>query len=153
MVATLGFLDISKLYSRKLLAERCLLAIARHQAGSPLEVPDTGALARLDKLLSNVSNVQNKVRIEALAADAEGVVQIIEVALEAENRGSTLTQLLVSIQALQQTTRDIREGREAKRANIRKLADFTDILATTLSENITNITQRKAFLATSARHA
>lgn len=150
MFAKAGFLDVSPLYSRKLFSERCLLAIARYQAKNQLEVADKEAFLHLEKLLSNVSEVKDKTKIGSLAADAEGILRVVQVALAAGDPRSTLPELLQYLQGLLQTASVIAKGQKAPSMKVKQLVSFVEILSTNASEEIASITQRRALLTTPA---
>jgi hypothetical protein len=150
MFRQLTFSEVSRLYTRKLVGERSLLAIAKHQEKHPLDSADIEALSRLERLLSNVSEVQNKTSVGSLAADSEGTVQlIVRVALVATQPTSTLQQLLQYLDQLGQTASNIASGQKPNRTKVNRLTGFLETLTTGVSEELAMMEQSKAVLTPS----
>lgn len=132
-----SFPDAGKLYSRKLVVERCLLALVRHEASQNLEKADIEALETLQKMLAAACEVDYKNNITSLSADTSTNVNLVVNLLLATKLVTTLPDVKDYLQQLMDTIAVVKENEVVGRKQREKVVKFAQVFSTNLGSEIT----------------
>ena len=133
-----SFPDAGKLYSKKLIAERCLLAFARHGTSQELEKPDVNALKALRQMLTDAFEVDYGANIASLSADTSTNVNLIVNLLLVAKLVRSLPTVKLYLQELIQTISEIENDRVVERRQKDKVVNFTQVFTANLGSELTS---------------
>lgn len=131
-----SFPDAGKLYSRKLIAERCLLALVRHGTSHELEKSDVDALRALRQMLTDAFEVDYGTNIASLSADTSINVNLVVNLLLTAKLVSSLPAVKSYLQELIQTVSGIENARVVERKQKDKVVKFVQVYSTNLGSEI-----------------
>ncbi len=131
-----SFPDAGILYSRKLIAERCLLALERYGTSQKLEKPDMDALGTLRQMLTDASEVDYGINIASLSADTSTNVNLVVNLVLTAKLVTTLPAVRVYLQELIRTISRIEYDKVVERKQKDKVVKFVRVFSTNLGSEI-----------------
>jgi len=147
MVFSPAFPDEGLIYTRKLTAERCLLAIAKRAASHELQPSDKESLSSLEKLLLNIVDITKDVPEGTLTPDDSSTMQLIIQRLRTKKLVSSLPQLREYLIELKDAVESVKTGRKLTRGQTDQLIQFLEILSSSLAYELDTMSHRKMDLA------
>ena len=147
MLTSSTFPDASRLYMRRLIADRCLLAVAKFLDHQSLEQADIEALEDMKDVLQDVSRVENGWTVGSLSADSANRTNMILQVLFDSRMVSTLSGLGPFLRSLSQALSHVATGEPVDQARIDQLAMFLEQLSSSAADQIAATTSTRIGLA------
>lgn len=143
-----SFPDAGKLYSKKLIVDRCLLALARHKASMMLEKTDIDALKEMRRMLQDASNISYQDNIASLSADTSRNANIFVHLLLAAKLVNSLPAVESYLVDLMQTIDKINDNKEVSQKQREKVIKFAQAFSIKIGSEITTKSTNRDSLLT-----
>lgn len=147
MMENLGFADVTKIYGKKLLIERCLVILTKWQSRQSISYEDRGILDRLISLISNVSQVDSAMEASSLTSDDVESARMIARAVTGAALAGTRSRLMEYVGELVAIVSDMQSGKVVAAAKLKFLTFFLEAIASEISEQLELSAKRKGIFA------
>lgn len=139
-----SFPDANEIYSKKLIAERCLLALARHSEAQQLEEADLRALESLRQMLIDAAEINYGSNAASLSADKSTNVKLVVELLVKTKLAKTLPDVKDYLRELMHTVSEIEKSGTIRKKQKNNVVDFVQHLSTDLGSEIVNMSRNQA---------